>query len=141
MLTFPSKEWVDAFLEKLNSSEAFVEVGQNWEGDIVFIIESDENYPRTSCVYLDLFRGKCRKYEYLENCEEATMPKSEFKYKGLYKNWVKLINKELDPIQGIITGKFDLEGPLMKMISNRKAAKEIVNIAASIESDVRREAV
>lgn len=137
MFTFPSKEWVDAFVEKLNSSPDFAEAGENWEGDIVFIIEADENCPRTCCVYLDLFKGKCRKYEYLEKCEETTTPRSEFKYKGPYRNWVKLINKEIDPIQGIITGKFNLEGPLMEIIKYRKAAKEIVNIAATIETDVQ----
>jgi putative sterol carrier protein len=141
MLIFPSKEWINTLVEKLNSSPEFAEAGEKWEGDIVFIIEEDENFPCTSCVYLDLFRGKCRRYEYLENCDSAsitatTMPKSEFKYSGPYKNWIKLINKEIDPIQGVITGKFKLEGPIMKMISNRKAAKEIVNIAATIESNV-----
>ncbi len=141
MLIFPSKEWVGSFIEKLNSSPDFADAGENWEGDIVFVIEMDENFPRTSCVYLDLFRGRCRKYDYLENCEESTMPQSEFKYMGPYGNWVKLINKELDPIKGIITGKFKLEGPLMKIITNRKAAKEIVNVAATIESDVQKKTV
>jgi putative sterol carrier protein len=145
MLTFPSKEWVEFFVEKLNSSPEFAVAGEGWEGDIVFVVESDENFPRTSCVYLDLFRGKCRRFEYVENCIQegekgvvTTMPRSEFKYKGPYKNWVKLINKEIEPIQGVITGKFTLEGPLMRMIANRKAAKEIVNVAASIESDVKK---
>jgi putative sterol carrier protein len=138
MSLFPSKEWVDSFIEKLNVSQEFAEAGENWEGDITFVVEKDENFPRESCVYLDLFKGKCRKYEYIENCDDSTMPKSEFKYAGPYKNWVKLINKEIDPIQGIITGKFKLNGPIMKMITYRKAAKEIVNIAATIESDVQR---
>lgn len=139
MLVFPSKEWADSFVEKLNASPEFAEAGENWEGDIVFVVDKDENFPRTSCVYLDLFKGKCRRFEYYEDCEESKIPKSEFKYIGPYKNWIRLINKEIDPIQGIITGKFKLDGPIMKIITYRKATKEIVNVAATIESDVQKE--
>jgi putative sterol carrier protein len=139
MLVFPSKEWVDSFVEKLNASPEFAEAGENWEGDILFVVDKDENFPRTSCVYLDLFEGKCRRFEYHDDCAESKMPKSEFKYIGPYKNWVRLINKEIDPIQGIITGRFKLDGPIMKIITYRKAAKEIVNVAATIESDVQKE--
>ncbi|MDH2900582.1 MAG: SCP2 sterol-binding domain-containing protein [archaeon] len=139
MLVFPSKEWVDSFVEKLNSSPEFAEAGENWVGDILFVVDKDENFPRTSCVYLDLFEGKCRRFEYHDDCAESKMPKSEFKYIGPYKNWVRLINKEIDPIQGIITGRFKLDGPIMKIITYRKAAKEIVNVAATIESDIQKE--
>ncbi len=137
ILVFPSKEWVASFVRKLNGSFEFADAGESWEGDIVFVVEKNEIFPKTSCVYLDLFRGKCRKYEYHEDCQESNMPKSEFKYSGPYHNWVKLINKEIDPIQGIITGKFKLEGPIMKIIKYRKAAKEIVNVAATVDSDVQ----
>jgi putative sterol carrier protein len=137
MLVFPSKEWVDSFVAKLNSSKEFAEAGEDWEGDILFVVERDENFPKTSCVYLDLSKGRCKRYEYYESCEDSTAPKSEFRYSGPFKTWAKLINKEIDPIQGIITGKFKLDGPIMKMIKYRKAAKEVVNVAASLESDVQ----
>ena len=39
-----------------------------------------------------------------------------FIYEGPYGNWKKLINKELDPIQSLLTGKFKLKGDMLKVL-------------------------
>lgn len=136
MPKFPSKEWVESYVEKLNTNPAYSDAGKTWEGDIVFVVEKDETYPKTSCMYLDLYHGQCRKSSYLEECDESTIPQSEFRYIGPYSNWVKLINKQIDPIQGILTGKFKLKGPMMKIMRYTKAAKEMVNTSTMVESDL-----
>lgn len=142
MPKFPSQEWVDVFVGMLNSNADFAETGKSWEGDIVLVIKKDENFAKTASVYLDLYRGQCRKYEYHEEegngTEEGKVPKSEFKYIGSYDDWVRLINKEFDPIQALLSGKFKLEGPLMKMMRYRSAAKAMVNVATMVDSDVLR---
>jgi putative sterol carrier protein len=135
MPKFPSKEWVEGYVEKLNSNPAYEDAGKTWEGDIVFVVEADQTYPKTSCVYLDLYHGKCRKSSYLEECGEFTTPKSEFQYIGTYGNWIKLMKREIDPIQGLMTGKFKLKGPMMKIMRYSKAAKEMVSTASLVESD------
>jgi putative sterol carrier protein len=127
---------MESYVEKLNSNPAYNDAGKTWEGDIVFVVETDENYPKTSCMYLDLYHGKCRKSAYVEECTESTTPQSEFRYIGTYGNWSKLIKKEIDPIQGLLTGKFKLKGPMMKIMRYTKAAKEMVSTASMVESDI-----
>ena len=134
MAKFPSQEWVESYVQKLNSNPAYADAAKAWEGDIVFVVQGDESHPRTSCMYLDLYHGQCRKSSYHEECNESTMPHSEFQYIGPYHNWVRLIGKEIDPIQGLLTGKFKLKGDMMKIMRFTKAAKEMVNTATMVES-------
>ena len=136
MPKFPSQEWMEIYVEKLNSNRVYEEAAKTWEGDIVFLVESDDKYQKTSCLYLDLYQGKCRKSSYVDSCDEFNIPKSEFRYAGPFGHWIKLMNKEIDPIQGLLTGKFKLKGPMMKIMRYTKAAKEMVSTAATVPSDI-----
>jgi hypothetical protein len=39
MARFPSPEWVDVLMDKLNSDPKYAQVARNWEGDILFLVE------------------------------------------------------------------------------------------------------
>lgn len=133
MPKFPSEEWASEYVEKLNSNPAYQEAGKKWEGDITFIIKQDSVLEQDSFLYLDLLHGECRNFKF--TADESEIPKSEFKYIGKYSNWMRLINKEIDPIQGILTGKFKLEGSMMKIMKFTKAAKEMVSTASSVSTE------
>ena len=57
---------------------------------------------------------------------------ADFTFKGPYSNWKKVINKELDPIRGLIRGTFELEGDSKVVLDQTKAAQELVNTASTI---------
>ncbi len=133
MAKFPSEEWAKEYVEKLNSNPAYQDAGKLWEGDITFVIQPDENFKDTAYLYLDLYHGKCRGYRFTHN--QADLPKTEFSYIGKYSTWKRLINKEIDPIQGVLTGKFKLDGPMMKIMRFTKAAKEMVETASQVNTE------
>ena len=133
MPKFPTEEWASEYVEKLNSNPAYKDAGKNWEGDITFVIKSDEGLENDAFLYLDLHHGECRGSKFTVDSKD--IPQSEFKYIGKYSNWVRLINKEIDPIQGILTGKFKLEGSMMKIMKFTKAAKEMVSTASSVNTE------
>ena len=58
-----------------------------------------------------------------------------FSYEGPYGNWKKLINKELDPIQSLLTGKFKLKGDMLKVLRAVQAAKELVETAGKVPTE------
>ena len=60
-----------------------------------------------------------------------------FSYIGPYRNWIRLIKREIDPIQGVLTGKFKLKGPMMKIMRYTRAAKELVNTANQVETEFK----
>lgn len=134
MPKFPTEEWASQYVEKLNSNPSYQEAGKNWEGDITFVIRKDESFDKDAFLYLDLFHGECRGFKF--TTKEDDLPKPEFKYIGKYSNWMRLINKEVDPIQGILTGKFKLEGSMMKIMKFTKAAKEMVSTASTVDTEM-----
>lgn len=133
MPRFPTEEWASEYVQKLNSNPSYQQAGKSWEGDITFVIRGDEGLDHDAFLYLDLLHGECKGYKF--TTKEEDIPKSEFKYVGKYANWVRLINKEIDPIQGILTGKFKLEGSMMKIMKYTKAAKEMVSTASTVETE------
>ncbi len=133
MPKFPSQEWMDEFVSKLKVNDAYKEAAKDWEGDITFVCSKDSSFDQDVAMWFDLFHGDCREARFFSSLDEA--PKSAFKYKGPYGNWSKLINGEIDPIMGVLTGKFKLDGPMMKIMRYTKAAKELVNTAGQIETE------
>jgi putative sterol carrier protein len=53
-------------------------------------------------------------------------------FSGPYSNWKKVINKELDPIRGLIRGMFTVEGDSKVILDQTTAAQELVNTASKI---------
>lgn len=127
MISFPSEKWIAQFKERLNKNSVYQEVAKKWEGDFLFIISPDEHYNKEIIFYVDLWHGKCRQ-AFIANKNT----KAAFVFKGSYSNWKKVIKKELDPIRGLIRGKFILEGDSKVLLAQTKAAQELVNTASCI---------
>ena len=146
MAKFPSNEWVQEYVKKLNCSQGYKDAGKTWEGDIMFIIEKDDAFSNSAYVYLDLYHGECRRALYADSIDQV--PKAAYAYRGPYSNWRKLIEGQIDPIQGLLAGKFRLDdadgNELMEMlnvpqlIEMRKyirAAKEMVSAATTVPTE------
>jgi len=130
---FPSEEWTKEYMEKINSNVNYEDAGKNWEGAMTFVVQKDESFDREAYIYLDLYHGKCRDAKF--SLVESELPHAEYKYSGPYGNWRKLVNKEIDPIQGLLTGKFKLQGSMMKIMRFTKAAKEMVSTASLVQTE------
>ena len=133
MVRFPSNEWVQEYARKLNENQAYKDAGKAWEGDITFVVEKDEAFPNSAYIYLDLYHGECRKALYGDS--SGQLPKATYAYKGPYSNWRKLIEGQIDPIQGLLSGKFKLEGSLKEIMKYIRAAKEMVSTATTVQTE------
>ena len=133
MAKFPSDEWVSEYERMINQSESYKEAGKTWEGDILFVVKPDSGEGEPNYIYLDLHHGECRSSRYVHPGEEP--PKTQFRYIGKLGNWKKLMNGEIDPIQGILTGKFKLEGSMMKIMRYTKAAKVMVDTVSKVPTE------
>ena len=127
MIRFPSDDWIKTFKEELNKNKTYEEVAKDWEGDFLFIITPDEELKKEVIFHVDLWHGKCREAFLVKNNKKAA-----FIFKGAYSNWKKVINKELDPIRGLIRGMFTVEGDSKVILDQTKAAQELVNTASKI---------
>ena len=129
---FPSDEWIKELSSKLNESESYEKSAKDWEGDFVFIVEPDDAYDGTAYLFLGLYHGKSTDAAMLASEDER---ESEFVVRAPFSNWRKVIEGELDPIQGMMTRKLRLTGNMMKIVRYPKAAQEIVACCARVETE------
>jgi putative sterol carrier protein len=131
-LKFPSDEWIKELSRQLNASEAYEKSAKDWEGDFVFIIEPDDNYDDTAYLFLSLYHGKSPDAAALDSADER---EAEFVLSAPFTTWRRVIEGELDAIQGMMTRKLKVKGNMMKIMRYPKAAKEIVACCALVPTD------
>jgi putative sterol carrier protein len=129
---FPSEEWVQAFVAEINSSEAYRKAAKTWEGDFYFVVEPGTGHPEQVVMYIDLWHGEARSANVVSS-EEETKP--EFVIRAPIGTWRRVIEKKLDPIQGMVTGQLKLSGTLSKIMRAPKAAAELVNCATRVPTE------
>ena len=131
-MLFATNEWAKAYCEAINNNTDYKEAASWWEGDFVFIIEPSGNLDHEIHMFVGLNHGDCTGAKILEEGEESD---AEFIFSGPYDNWLKVLKKELDPIQGLMSGKFKLKGNMAKVMRATKAAQELVNSTTVIETE------
>ncbi len=129
---FPSNEWIVELSNLLNRSPSYESSAKDWEGDFIFVVEPDESYSETGYLFLGLRHGKSTGGALLATPDERP---AEYEISAPYSVWRKVIEGELDPIQGMMMRKLKLKGNLMKIMRYPKAAKEIVSCCAEVPTE------
>ena len=132
MATFGSDEWVQAFHDAVNASKAHEDAAKTWEGDFYFIVEPSGSVTNPVYMYIDLWHGKSRKAFIAKDAAEM---KPEFVITAPVANWKKVIEKKLDPIQGLVTRQLKLQGNIGKIMRAVKAAQELVNCTTRVATE------
>lgn len=131
-IKFPSEEWIKALMQELNKSQAYRDAAKNWEGDFYFIVEPEGGLKERVIFYMDLWHGECRSACVVADEKEKT---PEFRILAPLSKWHRVIEKKLDPIQGLVTRQLKLQGNLMKIMKAPKAALELVNCCTLVPTE------
>jgi putative sterol carrier protein len=129
---FPSAEWAAAYRSALNSNEAYRAAAGAWEGDILLLVQPPDSGTPAPGIHLELAHGDRRSATFYADARAVV---SEFVYEGTAENWRRLLHHELDPVRALLDGTFLIRGNLAKAMRYTRAAKELVETAASIPSD------
>jgi putative sterol carrier protein len=132
MLQFPSDEWIKALCQELNQSEAYAQAAKKWEGDFYFIVSPEGSVEEPTFLYMDLWHGKCRE-AFLAEDESEKDP--VFRMSAPLSIWRKVVEKKLDPIQGLLTRQIQLKGNMTMIMKNVKAAQEMVECCTHIPTE------
>jgi len=150
MPKFASDEWAKAFKDAVNSNENYAEAASWWEGDFIFVVKPSGPLDKELKMFIGLYHGECTGAKALDDdedydilppntdprpLEEGKKVGAEFEFSGTYDNWVKVLKKELDPIQGLMAGKFKLVGNMAKVMRATKAAQELVNSTTMVDTE------
>lgn len=132
MIKFATDEWAKALMEKINENEAYAQAARNWEGDFYFIIDPGEGIEEPIYLYMDLWHGKCRE---AFATSDPSVKDPVFRMSGPLGKWRQVIERKLDPIQGLLTRQFKLKGDMVMIMKNVKAAQELVNCTTFVPTD------
>jgi putative sterol carrier protein len=134
MAEFPSEEWLNEFVERINQSESYKEAAATWEGDVCFVFEAepDKGVPQNIFGWLDLWHGECREGKLVDQ-EEGE--KATFVIRAPYSRWKEVIKRERDPVKGRMQGKLKLKGDLPTIVRYVKASNELVTLAGTVPTE------
>jgi len=152
MAKFATDEWAEQYAKALNENEEYRAAAgpkgfpsDGWEGDYIFVIEPSGNLDHKIEMWIGLYHGNCTgtkilkegdKYQLIKSGEKA--PEGvigvEFIYSATYDNWEKILKKELDAVKAMLKGQAKLQGDMAKVLRATKAAKEMVNTSANIDT-------
>ena len=129
MAKFPSPEWVDALVEKLNSDGGYAQAAKNWEGDMVYVIFPSGSLKSQVAIYFDLWHGKCRQAHIVPDGVEQ---KAFLTVTGTYDNILRVMQGTLDPIQGMITRRLLVHGNMAVLLTNLPTVMNFVRCCREV---------
>ncbi|WBC07464.1 SCP2 sterol-binding domain-containing protein [Micromonospora sp. WMMA1947] len=134
MPVFPSAEWLDGYVERINSSEEFEDAARTFEADIAFVFEAEsENGVAADIWCLATFGdGKCQQADY--DVEQERAAGATFVIRAPYSRWKDVIQGRIDPIEGMLDGDLVVTGHLPTLLRYVRATDELVNLAAKVSS-------
>lgn len=133
MAKFPTAEWTQAFMDKLNSDAQYAEIARNWESDISFSIEPSGKLTRPLWIYLDLWHGKCRQAIFQDKPLDT---KPAFILTASYANFVKVLRGDIHPMQAMMTRKLQVQGNMAVMMRSVPTVLDFVRCAKEITDDI-----
>ncbi|MFW9866945.1 MAG: sterol carrier protein [Candidatus Thorarchaeota archaeon] len=138
-MKFGTQEWAETFCKAINENENYRDAAgpegfppDGWEGDFLFVVEPSGNLDHEIKMFVGLYHGECTGARVLDEGEEV---ETEYVYSGPYDSWVQVLKKELDPIRGLLAGKFALKGDMAKILKATRAASELVNSTTTFETE------
>ena len=136
MPVFPSEEWLEEFVEKINGSAEYADAAATWEGDLVFVYEKepDKGVDEDVFAWLDLWHGKCRDAARLEGPDDPRATSAKFTITAPYSRWKSVLKKELDPVKGMMQGKIKVKGDLPTIVRYVKASNVLVDLTSTVDT-------
>ncbi len=134
-IDFPSEEWTEAYKDAINADPEYKKAGAAWTaGALAFVVKAEPaaKLEEDTAFILDVHEGVCRK-AWLADMDEAQ--KQPFVITGSYAQWKAVINKQLDPIKGMMQGKLKLKGNLPMIVRHVKASQVLVENASNIDTN------
>ena len=129
MYEFGSQAWLDAFVAAINGSKKYEEAARDWEGDFYFILEPGGPVTERKYMYLDLWHGKCRSAEIVE---EKDKHKPEFTIAGNLAIWKQIREKKIEATQALLTRQLKLSGNIGKVMRATGATRELSNATSAV---------
>jgi putative sterol carrier protein len=153
-LVFPSQAWFDEYRAAINDDDEYAEMASDWgvgfNGDFLFITENmpldeidmdalPDEIQREMDEYVDgdtgyafvgLEGGECTDARLVESPDAVD---AGFILRGDLATWKDLLRGDIGAIDGMMSGAFDLEGDMNKVMQYSQSAAQLTEISSSID--------
>lgn len=129
-MLFGTKEWLDAFMNRLNADERYRELATDYEGNIIFRCYADpgvhELLSHDLEFYFDPYHGEIRDWRILEPGETIEV---EYELSGKYPVWKRVASGELALKKAVImTHEIKVKGKVSDLVKHIAAADRIIEV-------------
>ncbi len=127
-----SDPWAQAWGAALNASSVYRKAAATWEGSIAVVVS--EAFGRAGpAVFLDVWRGQCRA---AREATAADVADAAFVLEAAPAAWKQVLASQISPVMALLTGQIRLaRGDLTRLLPYTAAAKELVHLAGTIETE------
>ncbi|WP_433627275.1 sterol carrier protein [Halomicrococcus sp. NG-SE-24] len=160
-LIFPSQAWFSTYEDRINEDDEYEEISEGWgvgfNGDFIFELtempvdemdidamptylqEEITTYLRETddrgyvgLAYLGLEDGECTGTRLVESEDEVD---NGFHLTATTEKWKSLLKQEQGIIDGLMSGDFELDGDMQKVLQYSDAAVRLTDLAGSLDDE------
>lgn len=135
---FPSEEWIQEYETRLNDNEEYREMAEGWgvgfNGDFVYHIQADDRLPSDEYYFVGLEDGDVYDCRRIDSPDEVDWG---FIIHGDYSDWVRLSEGEIGAIDGMMSGVFEIEGDMQKVLQYSDAAVAMTETSVGIDTEFK----
>ena len=155
--TFPSEAWFQKYGERINASDEYRESAADWgvgfNGDFLFVMTDVpvasvyDDLPEELAGEMDTYIEEGTGYGLLGleagecTCAELVTPdapaveEAGFVMTASYDVWSQVVNGDMGAVDGLMTGQFDLDGDMQKVMTYSEAATLLTDLSAEIDAE------
>lgn len=156
-ILFPSQAWFTEYRHRINDDAEYAEMSGDWgvdfDGDFIFEMTNmpldeidDDALPQelraeleeyvdeetgTGYGLLGLEGGECTHAELVSSLDDVEFG---FKMVADFETWKELVSGRIGAIDGMMSGKFELEGDMQKVMQYSDSASRLTELSASIDA-------
>ncbi len=132
-------EWMDEWMHQVNENTDYHETGEGWgvdfNGNYIFRVnpgDSPMEEPITN--FAEVSDGAVHSVENVDP-DEIEEYDYGFIYEGSYDSWKQLIHGEIGPIDGLMSGAFDVVGDMQLMLQYTDGASTLASAANQVDTE------
>ena len=100
----------------------------------MFHARADDRLPEDHYFYVGLEDGECPEAREIDDPDSVD---AGFVYRGDYADWVALNSGDIGSIDGMMSGVFDIEGDMQKVLQYSEAAVVMTETGRGLDTDYR----
>ncbi|MEL7060213.1 MAG: SCP2 sterol-binding domain-containing protein [Acidobacteriota bacterium] len=121
-----SDAWIAAWADEIRNSDPYRQAAQRWEGSVALRAADVPDL----AAFLDLHHGACRD---ARRAQGDDVEQADFVLAADLGVWQRVLERQLEPILGLMSGQLKLErGSMTRLLPYTKASQELVAAATRV---------